>query len=539
METPVLHELLEQEKISELLANFTQMFPAPIRVWLVEVEGQVLGYHPVEAQGGDVSQLRLAIDQVRQLEKMTPVPLGMAAPVQVRGRVVGALIVALPQTPKSSEIAALQFLAHFLSLLGENSLTQKALLHETFDRYRELNLLYHMGETVVASLDLPQVNRLLLDESIRLTQADEGAVMLVDRESGQLTVWASNGLDAIEDIGPGIPLGYELAEQVLRSGETQVVERPELGRRKRPLTALLCVPLKAKDQVLGVISLVHTRPGRTFHPNDIKLLNNLVRQAAIAIENARLFSDLNALHAELEAANRRLLELNQLKSSFLSIVTHELRTPFTNIDWSLQLIERYGTQQLLPQQQEQFAQLTRFVKKAYRMIDSLVSFAALLSKQGNLFLAEVDFPTLVNKVVRNMAQFASYRQVELLVDEPEALPPILADEMRLSEAIHHLVHNAIKFNQPGGTVRVRYWLKDERVVFEVQDTGIGIPPDKLSSLGKPFSQVADPLKRGVEGLGLGLALASYIVRAHGGRVGISSQEGVGSTFRFWLPVAGP
>jgi signal transduction histidine kinase len=131
------------------------------------------------------------------------------------------------------------------------------------------------------------------------------------------------------------------------------------------------------------------------------------------------------------------------------------------------------------------------------------------------------------------------RRLDLIVEGVEQMPPVRADKNRLAEAVYHLVYNAIKFNRPDGKILVRYWSDNGGIRFEVEDTGVGIPSGKLKLLWDPFSQIADPIKRGKEGLGLGLALVSYVIHAHGGRVGVSSQEGVGSTFRFWLPSGGP
>ena len=531
-----LHQLLERKTCSALLADFGQMFPDFSQLCLVDVEGRVVGQYPDQAREIDLEHLLSAIDLARQSEQLSVVPIGVAAPVRVMRQFIGALVVASPHILTPNEIAALRLFIHFLNTLIENSQTQKTLLQETHDRYRELNLLYHVGETIAASLDLTTVNRLLLDESVLLTQADEGAVILLDQESNQLTVWASRGLDAVNDIGPGIPLGYELAKKVVRDGQTQIVQGPELGRRKRPLNTLLCMPLRTKDDVLGVICLAFTRPEREFRSHDVKLLNALAGQAAVAIDNARMFSDLMKLHTELAEANRRLTELDQLKSSFLGVITHEMRTPFANIDFSLQLIERYGTDTWPPEQHEQWTQLIRLTREAKGMIDHLISFAGLLSKQGDLFRAEVDFPTLIKDVVATLVPAANSRQVELLVEPSQALAPIMGDEVRLAEAAYHLIHNAIKFNRPGGKVNIRYWQKDAKMVLEIEDTGYGIPAEKLELLWNLFSQVADPLKRGVEGLGLGLALVKYVVNAHEGEVDVVSKEDVGSTFRFWIPL---
>jgi signal transduction histidine kinase len=536
METPTLRKLLEPDKTSALLANFAQTFHGALQICLVDLEGQIIGCHPHNFKQIDAKKLSAVVKQVQQFDRLTSVTLGLAAPVRARGKVIGVLVATGPETLQTKEAAMLRLLARILSLLAEKGMAQEELLQETLNRYREINLLYYMGETIAASLDLSEVNRLLLQESTRLTQADEGAVMLVDHDSNQLTVWASRGLDAVEDIGAGIPLGHELAEQVAQDGKTRLVEKPKPGRNKRPLTALLCVPLKTKDRIIGVISLAHTGTGKSFRNNDVRLLNAIAGQAAVTIDNARMFSDLSALHLELGQANRRLRDLDKLKSSFLGVITHELRSPLANIDFSLQVIERYGTMDWLEAQQEQWTQLARLVQEARGMIDNLISFAGLLSKGGDLTLTPVSLSALTHEITDNLAPVADSRQVALHVAPSNGVPSIMADEARLSEAIYHLIHNAIKFNQAGGTVQIRCWAEDGGVTFEVEDTGTGIPAEKLKLLGDPFSQVADPVKRGVEGLGLGLALVKYVVRAHGGQMDISSQEGVGSRFRFWLPL---
>ncbi|MFN2165421.1 MAG: sensor histidine kinase, partial [Anaerolineae bacterium] len=122
---------------------------------------------------------------------------------------------------------------------------------------------------------------------------------------------------------------------------------------------------------------------------------------------------------------------------------------------------------------------------------------------------------------------------------PEALPPVRADRDRLADAVHHLVHNAIKFTPEAGEIWLRGQATDTTLLFEVKDTGIGISADKLPTLWEEFAQVADPLQRGVEGLGLGLALVKYIVNAHDGKVWAESEEGAGSKFGFEIPLAGP
>jgi signal transduction histidine kinase len=173
------------------------------------------------------------------------------------------------------------------------------------------------------------------------------------------------------------------------------------------------------------------------------------------------------------------------------------------------------------------------------MVDNLVTFATFLSKQGELSLESVAFSKVVDETLKTLEPIAHNKGQALRVDVPADLPLLQGDPDRLSDAIHHLVQNAIKFTGEGGEIRVRSRLEDSQLVFEVKDNGVGVAADRLESLWEGFSQMADPLRRGVEGLGLGLALVKYIVSAHGGQVFAHSEEGKGSLFGFRIPMTGP
>lgn len=237
-------------------------------------------------------------------------------------------------------------------------------------------------------------------------------------------------------------------------------------------------------------------------------------------------------------ANQQLQELDHLKSGFLGVVTHELRSPFVNIGMSLQLIERYGLERLLPEQREQFEQLSGGVQSAKVMIDNLVKFATFLSKQGELNLTAVQVGSMVENSLLPLTFQAQRKGLTRDVNIPADLPTLQADEALLGEAVYHLAHNAIKFTPNGGQVSLRAWADADLLHLEVKDSGVGVPADRLPTLWDSFSQMADPLQRGVEGLGLGLALVKYVVHAHGGEVWAESEENLGSTFGFRLPIRG-
>ena len=306
------------------------------------------------------------------------------------------------------------------------------------------------------------------------------------------------------------------------------------------------VPIRAKERLLGVLAVGDKLSGDPYSSADLELLSTLADRTAVALENARLFEDLMLLndvlsqaYTALGKANRQLQEMDKLKSAFIGVITHELRTPFANIVFSLQLLERYAHENLPPEQREQLDELAVGIQSARTMVDNLVTFASFLSKQGELRLTWLDFGQVVQDALLPLETFAEAKGVALYTSVSEKLPSLYGDPERLKEAVHHLAQNAIKFTKAGGKVEVQCWTQDDVINFEVVDTGVGVPADKLPFLWEGFTQMADPLRRGVEGMGLGLALVKYIVSAHGGQVSVQSEEGVGSTFGFQVPLGGP
>ncbi len=307
------------------------------------------------------------------------------------------------------------------------------------------------------------------------------------------------------------------------------------------------VPIHSRGHWIGLLTLSPKTTDDRYFRDDMALLDTLADQTAIALENARLVTDLVSLnrdlkraYADLEKAHSQLNELDRLKSAFIGAITHELRTPIANIQFSIQLIEKYGTDNMLPDQQEQMRQLGNAATHAKIMVDNLVNFATFLGKQGDLKLAEFSFSELLGETIVMLEPHARRKDITLRSDvADEGLPPINGDRARLGDAIYHLMQNAIKFTGPEGVVTARCWPKDGCLYFAVTDTGVGVPSDKLAGLWEGFEQMADPLKRGLEGLGLGLALVKYVVTAHDGEVTAESVEGEGSTFGFHIPIGGP
>jgi signal transduction histidine kinase len=259
-----------------------------------------------------------------------------------------------------------------------------------------------------------------------------------------------------------------------------------------------------------------------------------------------LFSSLSKVNRELqlakvdlEMANLQLHEIDDLKSSFIRVVTHELRTPLANMAFSLQILRMYGPQRWSSDQVEQVDQIESNLSLTRVMVDNLISFAAFLNKQVELNLEPLDFKTITSEILAPIKKVSDGKGIDLQVFFVGDLLPIRADRKLLGDAIFQLAQNAVKFTPKGGKIWITCWNATDLLYFDVKDTGVGVPREKLKSLWEGFSQVSDPNLRGQEGLGLGLALVRFIVAAHGGKVWVESIPGEGSTFGFRIPLGGP
>jgi signal transduction histidine kinase len=269
------------------------------------------------------------------------------------------------------------------------------------------------------------------------------------------------------------------------------------------------------------------------------LAENLMRDVSSKLRGSAV--QVQSLADNLAIVNRQLQETDRFKSDFIGVINHELLTPFANIDFSFQILKRHGLDNLNPGQQEEIETIMGQVKQAHTMSKNLVTFAAFVQKQGELRVEPVRFEEVVREALMALGPIAENKRVDLQVEIAPDLPPIQGDTNRLREAVHHLAHNAIKFMPPerkagGNRAVVKVWSEKQQIYFEVTDNGVGIPADKVETIWEGFSQMADPLRRGTEGLGLGLTVVRYVVQAHGGQVSVKSAVGQGSRFGFALPL---
>jgi signal transduction histidine kinase len=284
----------------------------------------------------------------------------------------------------------------------------------------------------------------------------------------------------------------------------------------------MVVPLTVSGKVFGAISFVSSTPSRQYTKHDLAFATELGRRAALAIENARLYGEVN--------------EANRVKDEFLATLSHELRTPLNVIlGRARMLVERSGNADTVQQSADT---IERNAHALARLVDDLLDVSRFSAGQLTLDIQRVDIAAVVSTVVASLEPTGRAKGVRVALAQPPALPDLLGDPTRLQQVVWNLLSNAIKFTPSGGTVSLALAHTPTHVMLTVSDTGEGIEPDFLPHVFETFRQAEPTLNRRHGGLGLGLSIVRRLVELHGGYVTADSAgRGQGATFQVALPAA--
>lgn len=454
-------------------------------------------------------------------------------PLIARDRVLGAVEILHDQEGRAytrRQIDLCQTMANQMAVAVENA----RLFEAERKRRLELEALRQASLRLTSSLEWKPVLQSILEQALRLIPADFAHIFLFNGQSLSFgaSLWsveAAPGSQPLPDLEP-------LSLAVARSGE-RLVFPDETNPPDAPApawqSALIGLPLRVGNQVHGVMNVVFRQPYH-FSPDEIGILELLGDQAALALENARLFASARQRAKELAQANERLQELDRLKNTFIQNVSHELRTPLTIVRGYAELLESGELGNLETAQEEP----VKIIARRTRMLTKLVSdLTAILETEANLRKEEnLDFPRLVESMLADFKNALRQAGLQLEANLDPQLPLLRGDGSHLRRIVDNLINNAMKFTPSGGKIRVTVCQQKDSLLLEVADSGIGIPPDKLEHIFERFYQVDSSATRRYGGTGLGLALVKEIAQAHGGSVQVESKIGQGSVFRVYLPI---
>lgn len=232
----------------------------------------------------------------------------------------------------------------------------------------------------------------------------------------------------------------------------------------------------------------------------------------------------------------RFHEMEKIKTDFVSIVSHEFRTPLTTIIVGVEMLKEGMLGDLTPRGKEVLEAIGSDCERLNRLIDNLMELSRIESGTIYVEAEPTDVNDLVQEAVRPLRIQSEKQGVELITDLPPELPPVAADFNKAVWVLANLVGNAMRYTDKGGTITVRVRQRGKRLFFSVQDTGSGIPKEHQDKIFRKYVQVSGPGRKGTGGVGLGLAIAKDIVMAHGGEIWVDSEVGKGTTFTFTFPV---
>ena len=387
---------------------------------------------------------------------------------------------------------------------------------ERLDGYRRL---IDIARDLASTLDLDILLARIVHAAAEISGAEAASILLFDDTSRQLYFQVATNMDESTRRGIVVPLEGSIAGWIVNNRQTvrivNVHNDPRFFSSVEQTTgfatkSILGIPLVTKNKIVGVLEALNKPKGR-FTDSDESMLVVLGAQAAVAIENARLFQ----------------------QSDLISEFVHELRTPLSSLSTATYLLLRPEMSQ------DQRNQIINNIHSETMRLNSLASsfldLARLESGRVQFRKALFSIADLLYECKDVMSSKAQENNIQIRVESPEGMPLLDADRDKVKQVLLNLLSNAIKYNRPNGTVMLRAEvIEDKEIALYIQDTGLGIPDDSLPHLFEKFFRVREHESR-VAGTGLGLSICKQIVNGHGGRIEVKSKIGVGTVFSVFLP----
>jgi GAF domain-containing protein/DNA-binding response OmpR family regulator len=445
------------------------------------------------------------------------------------------------------------------------------LLDETRRRVQELSLLFELSQSLAGvALATHEIAHIIAQYFIRIMEYPEVSVSLLDLDTAQLTLLEKLVLDEntaqpvrFQELHPDQPLPVESVTLVPAALKVMQTLKPLVLKASDPLLepserrylldrgiqSQIALPLAAKGLTLGLITLQSYDRERLFTPDQLNLAMTLANSAATALENASLYQS-------QKETTEQLRELDKLKSQFLANMSHELRTPLNSIIGFSRVILKGIDGPVSDLQKQDLTAINSAGQHLLQLINDVLDISKI--EAGKMELAfddQVHLGDLITSAMSTAVGLTKDKPITLIKQIPPDLPTLRADPTRLRQILINLLSNAAKFTD-AGTITIQAELLHELsgppallapsdqsaslspyIIVRVIDTGPGIPLADQSRLFQPFSQVDASPTRKVGGSGLGLSISRLLVELHGGRIGVQSEPGQGSTFYFTLPLA--
>lgn len=378
--------------------------------------------------------------------------------------------------------------------------------------------LIDISRDLASTLDLDVLLDRIVQAAADITAAEAASILLYDNTARQLYFQVATNMDEPTMRGLIVPLEGSIAGWIVTNQKPLRIDDAHEDARHFgdieqttgfPILSILGIPLITKNKVVGVLEVLNKKDG-DFTSSDENLLTVLGAQAAIAIENARLFH----------------------QSDLISEFVHELRTPLASLSTATYLLLR---PEMSREQQEQIVNnIHNETLRLNSLASSFLDLARLESGRVQFRKSTFDIMDLLHECSDVMESKAGEDRIQIRIIEPEGPTLIEADRDKIKQVILNLLSNAIKYNRPNGSIILKTELRESKMIISVQDTGVGIPEDAVGHIFEKFYRVRENESK-ASGTGLGLSISKQIVQGHGGTIELKSKLGIGTNVLISLP----
>lgn len=383
------------------------------------------------------------------------------------------------------------------------------------ERYQ---LLIEISRDLASTLDLQDLLNHIVNAAANLSGSEAASILTYDEVKGQLYFDAASNLSEPSMRGLVVPADTSIAGWIVTNRQPVIISDTQsdprhfgqIGKATQvTTTSMLGVPLIAKDKVVGVLEAINKLSG-DFDQEDQEILSTLAAQAAVAIENARLFQ----------------------QSDLISEMVHELRTPLSSINTAASLLLR--PESTLELRQGMAKLIFDETQRANEMATAFLDLARLESGRVQFQSQMIEIRPLLDECVQLMQSKIQEREIKVKVESPAEIPEIKVDRDKLKQVFLNLLSNATKYNKDGGSIELRIEVTADEIAVHVCDTGPGISLEHQEHLFEKFYRVPGTEKT-AQGTGLGLSICKRIIEAHRGSITVQSQVNVGTDFTVHLP----
>jgi signal transduction histidine kinase len=463
------------------------------------------------------------------------------------GTPIGAIHVRRPEIRPFTEkqIALLKTFADQAVIAIENVRLFQELQARTRELGRsveELKGLGEVGQAVSSTLDLQTVLTTIVGHAVQLSGTYGGVIYEYNDDAEEFHLRASHHMEdellsALQTapirLGEGA-VGQAAVKRAPVQISDTLDEQEYTSTRLRPVLAhlgyrsLLAIPLLREERIIGGL-VVWRRQAGTFSPEIVNLLQTFAAQSVLAIQNARLFREIEEKGQLLEAANRH-------KSQFLANVSHELRTPLNSIIGFTRIVLRRTGAQIPELQKENLQKVLISSEHLLNLINELLDLSKIEAGRMEVYVETFKLDDVIRMTTSTVEPMLKNGRVQLVTEIAPDIPPLKTDRDKLKQAVLNLLSNAVKFTEDG-EIKVAAWQENGNLKLTVSDTGIGMKREALDYIFDEFRQADMSSTRRYGGTGLGLAIVKRLITLMGGEIVVESEAGKGSKFTITIPIS--